>query len=260
VNRSHLTLPLLILGGCASGTEGRIVQVHLALQAESEADRAPGVFETDTGWEVRLDRADLALSAIYAFAPEREPSVMARVSRWIVPVAHAHGGHDPLSGKRVRAELVEPLAIDLLADEPRDLGTIEAEAGPVDALAVDIAEPASPLTDELDGHQAWVSGEARRGDELVRFEGGLKISDRDLTRRIETNVADLELDDGDALVISIRPSVWLRAAEFDRLATTADDEPRVITPETQVGRAWFIGVRSPAAFSLHSLPAEGSRD
>jgi hypothetical protein len=260
MKRSHFALSLLTLCGCASGTEGRIVRVELAVQAEPEPERELGAFETATGWEVTLDRAELALSAIYAFAPEQEPSVMARLSRLIVPVAHAHGGHDPLSGKRVRAELIEPLAADLLSEGRLELGEIEAEAGAVAALAVDIASPSSPATAELDGHQAWVSGEARRGDARIRFAGGLQIPDDGLMRRVETMVADLELEDGEKLVIGIRPSVWLRQAEFDRLAPGADGEPAAITAESQVGRALFIGARSPAAFSMNAIPEETSHD
>lgn len=260
MSRSLLACALLTLCSCGSGTEGRIVNVRLAVQPEAEPDRSLGEFASDSGWEVTFERAELALVAIYAFAPEREPSVMARARQLVTSVAYAHGGHDPLSGKRVRAELAEPLRIDLLAEDLRDLGAVEAEAGTIASLAVDLASPSSEVTGELGGHQVWVSGVALRGDERVRFEGGLRIPDQGLTRRVETKVDGLELDDGDTLVLGIRPSAWLREADFGRLEPGADDEPRVITLESQVGRAWFVGARSPAAFSLRSIPKEVAHD
>jgi hypothetical protein len=267
MNRFHpsltLSLSLCTASACASGTEGRIVPVTIAVQSEAEPERALGSFETRTGWEVTLDRAELALSAIYAFAPAREePSVMARLSRAIVPVARAHGGHDPLTGKRVRAELVEPLLVDLLEDGRRELAEIQAEAGSVDAVAVDIAAPGSPVTDDLDGNQAWVEGEAQRGDVRVRFAGGVQVPDEGLVRRVEAKLerAGSGLDAGDTVVLGLRPSVWLDNAEFDRLEAGDGDEPSVIAQDGQVGRAWFVGVRSPAALPMQLVHEENAHD
>jgi hypothetical protein len=258
-----LSLSLCTASACASGTEGRIVPVQLAVQSEAEPDRALGSFETRTGWEVTLVRAELALSAIYAFAPDQEqPSVMARLSRAIVPVARAHGGHDPLTGKRVRAELVEPIVVDLLDDGRRELAEVQAEAGSIDAVAVDIAAPESSVTGELDGNQAWIEGEAQRGEVRVRFAGGVQIPDEGLTRRVENKLerAAPSLDAGDTLVLGLHARVWLDGAEFDRLEPADGDEPRTITPESQVGRAWFVGVRSPAALSMQLVRRENAHD
>jgi hypothetical protein len=266
MNRFHLSLSfslsLCTASACASGTEGRIVPVQVAVQSQAEPDRALGSFETRTGWEVTLDRAELALSAIYAFAPDQEPSVMAQLSRAIVPVAHAHGGHDPLTGKRVRAELIEPLVIDMLDDRRRELAEVQAEAGSVEAVAVDIAAPGSSVTDELEGDQAWVEGEAQRGELRVRFAGGVQIPDEGLVRRVEAKLerAGPGLDAGDILVLGLRARVWLDNAEFDRLEAADGDEPRTITADSQVGRAWFVGVRSPEALSLRLVHEEDAHD
>lgn len=246
----------LALVACASGTDGRIVAARFAVQAEAEPDRALGEFETATGWTVTLDRAELALSAVYAFAPDERPDVVAQVSRLLVPVAHAHGGHDPLTGKRVRAEWIEPVVVDLLDGELRVLGEVDAEAGAIDTVAVDLAAPGADVAVDLGGRQIRVSGEARRGGERIAFEGGLRVPGDGLTRRVEARAPAIELDQGDTLVLGLRPSVWLRDAAFDRLADAGAGEPRAITAESQVGRALFLGARSPDGLSLSLAPED----
>jgi hypothetical protein len=240
----------LMLGACASGTEGRIVSVRFALEAEAEPDRPLGGFVTRTGWTVTLERAEIALAAAYGFAPEREPAAISRIMRALVPVARAHGGHDPLSGKRVRAEWLGPAVVDVLDERARDLGEVDAEAGAVASLAVDIAAPSAGRTAELAGRSVYVAGVAERAGEQVHFAGGIELAGEGLLRRIEITGLELTLDEGDTLRIGIRPSIWLGDAEFARLEPTGDDEPRPITPEDQVGRALFRGVRSPAALSI----------
>ena len=246
------TLLLCWAAGCAAETHGRAVRIAFAVEAEPDGERAPGDFETATGWQVSLERAELAIGAVYAFGPEEEPGVMARLGELVVPVAQAHGGHDPLSGKRVRAELLEPFVVDALRERDDRVEEVEAEAGTVASLAIDIAAPDAEVTRQLDGHQAFVAGTAARGDQTIRFAGGLTIPDDGLTRRIECTAGDLLLDDGATLVIGVRPHGWLRDAEFDRLSPAADDGIHEVSADSQVGRAWFIGVRSPAAYSVHT--------
>ena len=51
-------------------------------------------------------------------------------------VARAHGGTDPLNGRRVRAEWLSQVAFDVLSADPRHLGTVDAETGPVATAAI----------------------------------------------------------------------------------------------------------------------------
>jgi hypothetical protein len=250
MNRSSIAGLCACLCACGGGTEGRIVQVEVAVQPVAESGAALGSFETATGWQVTLDEAEVLLSAIYGFAPDEEPSAIAQLERLFVPVAHAHGGYDPVTGQRVRVEVLQRTTVDLLAEDGLELGAVEAEAGAVEKFAVEIGASSTDLPAALHGHQAWVSGEARRDGEIVRFEGGLDVPDEALTRRIEAKATDVDLDEGGRLVIGIRPSAWLRDANFDRLDPGEDDAPRAITADNQVGRAWFIGARSPAGISI----------
>lgn len=251
MNMLSLLIACAALCACGGETAGRVIDIHLRVQPEAEPGRELGEFTTDTGWEVELDEATLAIGSMYAFAPASGPGAMAWLSDLLVPVAHAHGGFDPASGLRARAELLEPVAIDLLAADGQELSDVEAEAGALAKLALDIAKPDADLPEAVHGHQAWVAGEATRGAERVRFEGGLDIPDEGLKRRIETEVEGIELEDGGTLVLSLRPSRWLHDANFDRLAAPAEGEPAEITRESQVGRAWLIGARSPAVIHVN---------
>jgi hypothetical protein len=177
------------------------------------------------------------------------------LSRLIVPVAHAHGGHDPAGGLRANAELLEPLALDLLEAEGAQLPEISAQAGPIAKLVLEIAPPDdADLPDTLHGYQAWVAGEATKDGETIAFEGGLTVPDEGINRRIEVMATDIVLDEGGRLLLSIRPSRWLHDASFDRLEPAADGEPRTITPQSEVGRAWLVGARSPSDLSVHWQP------
>ncbi len=239
------------LSACGGETGGRVIDIHLRVQPEAEPDRPLGEFTTATGWEVTLDQATLAVGSMYAFASVESPGAMAWLSDLLVPVARAHGGFDPASGLRARAELLEPVAIDLLAPDGQELPDVEAEAGALAKVALDIAKADDELPEALHGHQAWVAGEATRGEERVRFEGGLDIEGEGLQRRIETDVEGIELEEGGTLVLALRPSRWLRDANFDRLAAPATGEPATITPTSQVGRAWLVGARSPAVIAVN---------
>ena len=44
------------------------------------------------------------------------------------------------------------------------------------------------------------------------------------------------------------------ALSFDRLEPATEGEPRTITPQSEVGRAWVVGARSPSGLSVHWQP------
>jgi hypothetical protein len=238
---------------CGGETEGQSIAIRWNVEAadRAETDRE---FVTDTGWQVRLDTARVAVESMLALAPKKDSiGAVARVSRWFLPVAHAHGGHDEATGKRIRAEWLDPFVIDALAPERASLGSYSAEAGAVDMLKLELARTKTRLEDDLHGFRAYVAGTAERDGERVSFEGGLSFADEEPARRVETPV-ELELVEGGTLTLDVHVSEWLRDAEFDRLPGSDSVAPREIAPETQVGRAWAIGVRSPAAFSFSWNP------
>lgn len=239
---------------CGSDTEGQSISIGWTVANVANESRS---FTTDTGWQVILDEARVGLDAVFAIAPASEKQgAVAFLSQLLVPVAHAHGGHDDASGLRVRAELLDPLVVDVLADAPKRLGRLPAEAGDVATIKVELARPDSDLPDSLHGFQAYVRGMAEKDGERVPFAGGVHIADDEPSRRVEMPVK-FELDEGGTLTLAVHAAEWLREAEFDRLPGAADADEgagREITADSQVGRAWAIGVRSPAAFDVTWKP------
>lgn len=235
---------------CGGSTEGRTIQIELAFEG-SPAARAP--FTTGTGWEVELSAARVALGPIYLFAPEG--SARAR-SGLLVSTAHAHGGVDVLTGRRVRAELLEPVMVDALAERAAPAAMLIAEAGPIDAAMLEISRVRD--LPEGEARALYVAGTARRAgdggeDEVIAFEGVLALGDPALERRIEITREAIDLEAKPRLTLRVQPEIWLDGARFERLAAAAPndpDAPRPITAGDQVGRALRIGARSPDAYAL----------
>jgi hypothetical protein len=230
--------------GCGN-TEGSVVTIEVALEAPS----SPSAFTTNIGWEVRLDEARIAMGPLFAFAPRFDGSAIAAIRSVLLPVAHAHGGTDPLSGRRVRAEWLPQIVFDAISEEALLLGAIEAESGPVDAVTVTLNPPASSQAAILHDHHLWVRGEATKDTTSIPFEGGLDIPDEGLSRRVENIPIDAFLEEGGRWVVTVRASEWFQDAHFDRLKEQDDEGVFLITPESQVRGAWLLNARSTRAYA-----------
>ena len=241
-----LSCSAVLLAMACGQTEGQVVTVDVAL----ETSDAPTSFTTNTGWEVRLDEARIALGPLFAFAPRFEGRTMATLHAFLFPVARAHGGTDPLNGRRVRAEWLSQVAFDATpGTNPLVLGTIEAESGQVDAVTITLDPPGSANAAAMHDHHLWARGEASKGDRTIRFEGGLDIPDEGLSRRVEDIPIDAFLEEGGRWTITVRPEEWFQDADFDRLTEQSADGVYLITPESQVRSAWFLGARSSRAYA-----------
>lgn len=234
---------LLVFAACGE-TDGEVVTIDVALEAAG----TPASFTTDTGWTIELEEARIALGPLYAFAPRTEGDAVAMLRAFFVSVARAHGGTDPLNGRRVRAEWLRQVAFDAMSEETVELGAIEAEAGVVETVSVTLNPPASENASSMSGHHLYARGVATRAEQVVPFEGGLDIADEGLSRRVENIPLDAFLDDGGRWVITIDASAWFEGAQFDRL-TQQEDGVYVITPESQVRGAWLLAARNTRAYS-----------
>jgi hypothetical protein len=235
---------------CGDATAGEIVTIEIALKSAPSAGDSVAELETDTGYAVELEQASIRLGPIFAFAPEpmarAEPSLWDRLGECFVSIARAHGGVDLLSGRVVRAEWLEPATLDALDDDTVVLGEIEAEQGVIDAVTLELAREAS------EGAQVRVRGIATREDETLAFEGLLTLGDDPVDRRVELVHEPIDLTDGGRLTIVVHPDVWLRDADFSRAHVV--DGTWTLAPDRQPGRAYRIGARSPAAFSIEWRP------
>jgi hypothetical protein len=219
---------------CNSGTGGRLVPIELRLVGDSSAAR----FTTTLGFEVALDEAELLVGPLYAFAPADEPIARSHAA---LSVAHAHGGLDPLDGRKVRAELLDRVLVDALSDEPIPFETL-AEEGAIDELRVGLeAEPS-----RLDGHLARVVGTATRDGVAHAFEAFVDVGASPNERRVLVPfVADLT--EGTVVELRLDPRAWLDGVAFDRLG--ACETPCDFPDGSQAAASAALGVRSVRAYA-----------
>lgn len=222
------------------------VPITLTLELESLSD---GAATTPTGWRVELDEAWVLIGPVYAYAPLDEDA-MAMARRLLgPPVAHAHGGFDPLTDRLVRAEYLDQVAFDALSNDPLNLGEIDGLLGAVDEASAVLDAPLEDADGPTRGHHLWVAGTATRDDETVRFEGGLDLPEEGLSRRVDAIAVDgPPLAEGSVLRLGVDASAWLAEADFSSLVGAGSDV-RTITPDLQPYRAWRLGARSPDSFT-----------
>lgn len=238
-------LSLLTFAACA-GTPGRAIELVLASEPRSTSS-----FTTATGWSVTLSEARLAIAAVYVYPPD---DAMAALQRALVPVARAHGGHDPLTGAAVRAELLEPFTLDALMEAP-EIGVLHGTAGAASELTLVLGEAG----DDTHGHHAWVRGEATREGTTIGFEGGIDVDPTSLATLVEHVVIEgsPSLDDRGRLVIGVRADRWLDQARFDRL--TVDDAGHAsFGTSDQPGVALSLGARAVTTYGARYEPEMGA--
>jgi hypothetical protein len=244
--------------GCESGTGGRAVHLRLAVASAPAAGEPLGVFSTETGWRVTLSEAYVSLGPIYVYADPGVTAARVLGGSFGLPVARAHAGHDHLGGRAVRAEFLGQVVFDALSPAGLDLGEVEGTAGHAAELTVDLRPPRgadAAAEAPLRGRQAWVEGVAERDGARVWFRGGLDIPDEALARRVSGIPVDADIDDGGTLILEVHLRAWFAAAHFDRLTAQDPDGAFVITSASQPRTAWYLGVRSAAAYSTRWNPA-----
>jgi hypothetical protein len=236
-------LAAVALLSCESGTGGRPITFDFALAVEAPEGAAPGVFQTATGWEVTLEEACLAVGPVYLWA---QTAHLARRGFSFVRRAHAHIGDRHFSGGEVRGEWLDQVALDLTAAGPRRLGRVNGLLGPAQSFSVLLDPPRGALRNDacLRGFHAYVVGTARRGDAVVPFEGGLAIDNVGDARRVDGIPLSGALTEDAEFVLTVNPRAWFDEARFDSLDVRNDRDRFVITADSQVRGAWFIGARS----------------
>lgn len=217
------------------------VPIELTLSFEG---LGPAAFTTASGWDVELTEARAILAPIYAYAPDDE---VAALMLAIAPSrAFAHGGHSPLDGRLVRAELLEPRVIDALDANASDVATVGGFEGPVDALTLVLAPADGDLAvgnGPTHGHTVWIAGVATRDGIEVAFEGGLDLQDEAL-QRVEGVAVDGALTEAGRLIVGADARAWLREADFT--------EGGAVTEGSQPHRALYLGARSAASWNART--------
>lgn len=240
-----------LASACDAGTGGALVDIEIELAADPPQNAPTAAtsdrFETRLGWQVVLEEAKLALGPAFVWAPEQ---ARAQQRFGFVSVARAHGGYDPFSGRRVRIELAEQVVLDALAAQPVSLGSVTAEAGPVDTAAVQLDPPRRQAAIETHDHHVWLRGTAERDGQQVTFAGGVDIEDDGLLRRVNGIAARFEIVASGTLTLAVTPSLWVDDIRFERLRDEDGDGVADLHPDTQPYDAVFLGVSDPGAYRV----------
>jgi hypothetical protein len=238
-----LGLGLTTLSAAACGTTpGAPATATLVLAPSSPT------FTTSTGWSITLAEAWLVPSALYVYAPDGD--TMAALSRVLLPVAHAHGGHDPFGARAVRLEWLGPRALDLFDVGRPEIGALDGSVGPTS----DATLAFGPLPDDRAagsgpsrGHHVFVAGTATREGEAIAFEGGLDLEGGGTERLIEAIAIDAMVESEGELAMTVDLARWLDEAQLDRLPVA---EVRLLAPGSQPAIAWSLGLRDPRGYAL----------
>jgi hypothetical protein len=214
--RLHTALVLLLVAtGC--GHTGRDY-VSFDMYGEGVSD---ATFEVD-GWQVTLERADVAFGPAYFCATDS--SVMDMCATAL-------------------AELLEPATVDALDPSPQPLGEIQGVTGTVRSGFHDygiywLKTQARPTTSAAapEGYSAVFEGVAVRDDEEFRFEARVRLEPRlEGTAAVigARTVHELTVETR-ALTVHIDPVAWWSRLDFDSLAEAAPDDggPVVLEPDS----------------------------
>lgn len=232
---------------CEADTGGGLGEVYVGVQNEAAATGAEvSQFETRYGYQVTLLEARVWLGPLYVWAPSGAQASSPPLS--LIGRAYAHGGYDPLSGRRIRVEYASQWAMDLLATEALSLGLQTAEIGTSDGASLALLPPPTGEGASTHGHHLWVHGVARKDGQDTEFAGGVDIADDGLLRRVNGIEAALELQDGRAVVLHVRTNVLFDRAHFDRLSDSDDDGVAELLPNSQPYDAIFLGLTDPDAY------------
>lgn len=242
---------LLLMAGllCACGvTPGREVAVRYRFAGDG-VDR----FTTATGWEIRLDSAQVRAGPLHLF--ENPPPLAARgplerAWSWIVPSARAHAGDEHFNGGRCLTEWLDARTFDALAAVPVELGTAQADAGLARSFTL-LLEPGledgSPLA-------AKVEGSASKAGAAVRFILVAAPGAAPLERRLQGARTELTLDEGSTILLEAHPSAWLRNVDFALAPAPGQDGTIPLDRATVPGAAFALGLRSAGAFTTAAAP------
>jgi hypothetical protein len=169
----------------------------------------------------------------------------------LVRRAHAHPGDSHFNGGEVRGEWAAQAVLRPLEATALELPGLNGLAGPVRSFSLYLDPPRGALAADpcLRGHHAYAVGTATRGDVTVPFEGGLDIESIGTKRRVDGVPLEGTLGEDAVVRIAMDVGAWFETAAFETLTTRNDAGRFIITRDSAVRDAWFIGARRAGTFS-----------
>jgi hypothetical protein len=254
--RRSLLLVLALLAACDDTTG--LSRIQFTLRAGG-IDRSGGgvlAFTTDTGWQVTLSEAKMAVGPIYFnVAPSTVEAVGggAALLRALWPVALARADQQEHAARgRIVAQVTARAILDLLSPQLQEVGPGDGVSEPARSAEVWLLpEDRAGRSGTLPQRSVlYVVGVAQKEADLVPFSAALVLTatrDKPLERvqRATDLVADVPFAPGSGtVVLRVDPRPLFRAADFRPLLDYPPDEAgrRVARPDDLVLRALQGGV------------------
>lgn len=234
--RSSIIKLLPLLFACGGATGQREFSYPVVARGELASPFDAG------GWEVVLSTAEVGFGPAYFCAT-------ASASADLCPTAIS--------------QFARGATINGLDPGDQPLGDAEAQTGTVRSATYDFALTWSPTQRRPTpapgaprGHSAYFEGEATKDGRTVRFVAAVDVVPRfQGTRAVQGAAADVELgEEGVKLTVTVRPSTWWRAVDFERLAQQPGD-PVSIVPGTPAHEALVFAMTAGAPPSLSWSPS-----
>lgn len=206
MNRA-ISLGIFFALGCV---DTGIEPVELKVLA-SGVELAP--FEARDGWTVTLERADLAFGPLYLCTAANAGDLC----------------------ETAQAEMLDGVVVDLLDDEPREVGALVGLGGMVRSVMHDYGvtweltamRPEGSIPAMRDRSLVF-EGVASRGEERVRFSGELAVTPIRagslVVRRTLAAGEVTDLADEAELSIAVDPRPWFAGVRFDELSESGEIE------------------------------------
>jgi hypothetical protein len=211
-------------------------------------------FTTSFGWDVKLDKAAVAVGSLYYF--DGEPafvrldmprrSKMVRFARWFGEgVAIAHPGH--YQAGDALGQMLVPASYDLFGG-PAKLAAGDGVTGTYWSARFTLAEkPVGAAAAELDGHIAFAEGTAMKtGDAGAATPIHFRIAAdfADVARRVVKGEVDgcefgkTEVEADGTITLTFKPSVWFDLVDFSKVPPGTSDAPTEI-PSGDIAQIGF---------------------
>lgn len=233
---------LVALASCAGSTGSKKFAFEARIRGTAPSADGAYTFDNETGWRIRLDRAEVTLGPVYLNVIVPLHDATSSIWDLLVRPAWAHG-ESHLDSGRVVGEVLAQVSFDALSDQPVEfpaLGTMTQE----EVRTADVFLYPEPGTaadaKKLDTVALDIAGQAQRGDEVVPFRGQLKLDASWIANQTESTRGNTSLlairqvrgvpasffpTEGGVLEITFDVKRLLRGADFSNLqANKADSE------------------------------------
>lgn len=258
-----LSLIGLLLGtgvqACSSdgkdSTGGKLVVLHTRLSVD---DVAQNTFTTSVGWNVTLTAARVSAGPFYYFdgAPPLVLQDQQRHWRFAAQllglgVAHAHPGH--YQAGNAMGQMLESTSVDLLRGAVA-LPDGDGVSGIYRSARFTFATPSGEGASALDGHVAFATGKAEKGDQARFFHAfaDLAMIEKSATLgRIEgCEFAEADVEADGTVSVTVNPKIWFDLVDFTQAEAGTADAPVDLPDGSQPQRAFVLGTTQLSAYKF----------